>query len=200
MDRVRQMGREAADDALRHGVLDALREAIAEARAEKLVVGMPYNMNGTESEQIREVMLIELNTLQRRNKLGDGLATMQYYKEKSVVKHGADTREVAIGYQDKIICGKFVDRERPTYSQNLKVNSTCLFYHLLVIFAEFFHLIQTYKAIRYICILFFNVNMVEKILIHKVTITLRMLGGETKIFIKIKTKYIFRIKTLLIPY
>jgi 2-oxoglutarate ferredoxin oxidoreductase subunit beta len=52
---------------------------------------------------------------QRRNKLGDGLEAMQYYKEKSVVKSGADTREVGIGYQGEIICGKFVDRDRPTW-------------------------------------------------------------------------------------
>ena len=52
---------------------------------------------------------------QRRNKLGDGLATMQYYKEKSVVKSDADTRTVGIGFQSEIICGKFVDRERPTW-------------------------------------------------------------------------------------
>ncbi len=52
---------------------------------------------------------------QRRNKLGDGLKAMQYYKEKSVVKSGADTREVGIAYQGEIVCGKFVDRERPTW-------------------------------------------------------------------------------------
>ena len=52
---------------------------------------------------------------QRRNKLGDGLIAMQYYKEKSVVKTGADTREVGIGFQSEIVCGKFVDRDRPTW-------------------------------------------------------------------------------------
>jgi 2-oxoglutarate ferredoxin oxidoreductase subunit beta len=52
---------------------------------------------------------------QRRNKLGDGLQAMEYYRDKSVVKSGADTREVGIGYQGEIICGKFIDRERPTW-------------------------------------------------------------------------------------
>ncbi|MBW2524227.1 MAG: 2-oxoacid:ferredoxin oxidoreductase subunit beta [Deltaproteobacteria bacterium] len=51
----------------------------------------------------------------RRNRLGDGLDAMKYYKEKSVVKHGADTREVGIGYQGEIVCGKFIDRERETW-------------------------------------------------------------------------------------
>jgi 2-oxoglutarate ferredoxin oxidoreductase subunit beta len=51
----------------------------------------------------------------RRNRLGDGLEAMKYYKEKSVIKHGADTREVDIGFQGEIICGKFIDRERETW-------------------------------------------------------------------------------------
>jgi 2-oxoglutarate ferredoxin oxidoreductase subunit beta len=52
---------------------------------------------------------------QRRNKLGDGLQAMEYYRDNSVVKSGADTREVGISYQGQIICGKFVDRERTTW-------------------------------------------------------------------------------------
>jgi 2-oxoglutarate ferredoxin oxidoreductase subunit beta len=55
----------------------------------------------------------------RRNKLGDGLDQMLYYKEKSEIKNGADTKEVAIGFQSKIICGKFVDRERPSYHESM---------------------------------------------------------------------------------
>ena len=52
---------------------------------------------------------------QRRNKLGDGLKAMKYYKEKSVIKSGIDTREAGIEFQGEIVCGKFVDRERPTW-------------------------------------------------------------------------------------
>jgi 2-oxoglutarate ferredoxin oxidoreductase subunit beta len=51
----------------------------------------------------------------RRNKLGDGLDMMIYYKENSEIKNGADTRSVDIGFQSKIILGKFVDKDRPTY-------------------------------------------------------------------------------------
>ena len=29
----------------------------------------------------------------------------------------ADTREAAIGFQDRILCGKFVDIERPTFTE-----------------------------------------------------------------------------------
>jgi 2-oxoglutarate ferredoxin oxidoreductase subunit beta len=52
---------------------------------------------------------------ERRNKLGDGLDMMEYFKESSVVKHGAATRDVSIGFQGPIVVGKFVDIERPTF-------------------------------------------------------------------------------------
>jgi 2-oxoglutarate ferredoxin oxidoreductase subunit beta len=51
----------------------------------------------------------------RRNKLGDGLEQMIYYKENSEIRHGADTKTVALDFQGKIIVGKFVDKERATY-------------------------------------------------------------------------------------
>ena len=56
---------------------------------------------------------------QRRNKLGDGLDTMKYYKEKSKVKHGAPTSEVGLTMTGEIIVGKFVDRDRPDYQSLL---------------------------------------------------------------------------------
>lgn len=52
----------------------------------------------------------------RRNKLGDGLAQMTYYAENSEIRSGADTKDVALTFQGKILVGKFVDRERPTYN------------------------------------------------------------------------------------
>mgnify|MGYP001436617723 CR=1 FL=1 len=51
----------------------------------------------------------------RRNRLGDGVDQVKYYKEKSVVKNGADTKEVGLGFQGDIVVGKFVDRERQTW-------------------------------------------------------------------------------------
>lgn len=55
----------------------------------------------------------------RRNRLGDGLDMMQHYKEASQVRHGANTREVAIAYQGPIVVGKFVDIERPTFLETM---------------------------------------------------------------------------------
>ncbi len=52
---------------------------------------------------------------QRRNKMGDGLDTMKFYKEVSKVRNGAPTSEVGLSQSGEIIVGKFVDRERPDY-------------------------------------------------------------------------------------
>ena len=49
----------------------------------------------------------------RRNRLGAAVDFHKFYKEKSVVKHGAETRELEITLGSPIVCGKFVDLERP---------------------------------------------------------------------------------------
>ncbi|MEN8148397.1 MAG: thiamine pyrophosphate-dependent enzyme [Planctomycetota bacterium] len=51
----------------------------------------------------------------RLNKLGSGLNLMRFYHDNSVIKHGCDTREVDIGYQNEFICGRFVDEQRDTW-------------------------------------------------------------------------------------
>lgn len=60
----------------------------------------------------------------RRNRLGDGVDQLKYYKEKSVVKNGADTREVGLSFQGDIVVGKFVDRERPTWLEAMNEQFT----------------------------------------------------------------------------
>jgi len=55
----------------------------------------------------------------RRNRLGDGVDQVKYYKEKSVIKNGVDTKDVGLGYQGEIVVGKFVDRERPTWLDSM---------------------------------------------------------------------------------
>lgn len=52
----------------------------------------------------------------RMNRQPTGLDQMRYYRENSVIKHGADPRDVGIELNGKIIVGKFVDIERPTFS------------------------------------------------------------------------------------
>jgi 2-oxoglutarate ferredoxin oxidoreductase subunit beta len=51
----------------------------------------------------------------RLNKLGGGLDLMRFYHDEAEIRHGADTREVDIGYQQRIVCGRFVDEQRPTF-------------------------------------------------------------------------------------
>ncbi len=56
----------------------------------------------------------------RINKLGDGLDMMKFYYDHSIIKHGEPTDHLEIDYQKEIIVGKFVDRERPTFSESMK--------------------------------------------------------------------------------
>jgi 2-oxoglutarate ferredoxin oxidoreductase subunit beta len=53
----------------------------------------------------------------RRNKLGEGLEEMKFYKEKSVTKNGANTADVFLDYRKEITVGKFIDRDRPSLNE-----------------------------------------------------------------------------------
>lgn len=56
----------------------------------------------------------------RRNRVGDALAMVEYYKEKSTIQHGANTKEVGVGFQGDITVGKFVDITRPTFHESME--------------------------------------------------------------------------------
>jgi 2-oxoglutarate ferredoxin oxidoreductase subunit beta len=60
----------------------------------------------------------------RRNRLGDGLDELKFYHDNTVIRHGADTRELDIGFRGKIVVGKFVDKERPTFLEALNQRFT----------------------------------------------------------------------------
>lgn len=51
----------------------------------------------------------------RRNRLGDGLAQMKFYHDNSIIRHGADPKDTDIGFQTKIVVGKFIDKDRPDH-------------------------------------------------------------------------------------
>jgi 2-oxoglutarate ferredoxin oxidoreductase subunit beta len=51
----------------------------------------------------------------RLNRLGTGFHLMQFYHDNAEIRHGADLSDVDIDFQGRIICGKFVDEERPTF-------------------------------------------------------------------------------------
>jgi hypothetical protein len=40
---------------------------------------------------------------------------MRFYHDNAEIRHGADTRDLAIDFQERIVCGKFIDEERPTF-------------------------------------------------------------------------------------
>ncbi len=52
----------------------------------------------------------------RMNRQPTGLDQMRYYRENSVIRHGADPRDVGIELNGKSIVGKFVDITRPVLS------------------------------------------------------------------------------------
>jgi 2-oxoglutarate/2-oxoacid ferredoxin oxidoreductase subunit beta len=55
----------------------------------------------------------------RRNRLGDGVDQVKYFKERSTIRNGADTKDVGLTFQGDIVVGKFVDRERPTWLDSM---------------------------------------------------------------------------------
>jgi len=55
----------------------------------------------------------------RMNRQPTGIDQMRYYRENSLIRHGADPKDADIDLNGKIIVGKFIDIERPTYSDLL---------------------------------------------------------------------------------
>jgi 2-oxoglutarate ferredoxin oxidoreductase subunit beta len=53
----------------------------------------------------------------RLNKQKSGLEQMQYYKDKSIIRHGADPRQADISLGGQVVVGKFVDLDKPSYLQ-----------------------------------------------------------------------------------
>ncbi|MBN1337559.1 MAG: 2-oxoacid:ferredoxin oxidoreductase subunit beta [Deltaproteobacteria bacterium] len=55
----------------------------------------------------------------RLNKLGTGYDLMKFYHDFSEIRNDADTSELDIEFQSRIVCGRFVDKERPTYKESM---------------------------------------------------------------------------------
>lgn len=56
----------------------------------------------------------------RMNKEPQGVDSMHYYQEKSVIRNGADPEDAGIELGGPIVVGKFVDRECPTLLDHLR--------------------------------------------------------------------------------
>jgi 2-oxoglutarate ferredoxin oxidoreductase subunit beta len=55
----------------------------------------------------------------RLNRLGSGLDLVKFYHDSSVIEHGADTRDLDVDFQERFVCGNFVDVERPTFLEQM---------------------------------------------------------------------------------
>lgn len=51
----------------------------------------------------------------RPNKLGSGLEEMRYYRDSSEIRNGADPSQAEIRLKGKILCGTFINEERPDF-------------------------------------------------------------------------------------
>ena len=47
------------------------------------------------------------------------LDRLKLFYAKSEIKHGADTKSIDVKSGEEITVGRFVDRERPTYSESM---------------------------------------------------------------------------------
>jgi 2-oxoglutarate ferredoxin oxidoreductase subunit beta len=53
----------------------------------------------------------------RRNRLGTGYDLMKFYHDNCEIRHGADPADADIPFQEKILLGRFVDEDRPTWGE-----------------------------------------------------------------------------------
>jgi len=56
----------------------------------------------------------------RKNRLGTGTDLLHFYHDNCEIQHGADLQSSQIGFQEKIICGKFLDIDKPTFRERLE--------------------------------------------------------------------------------
>jgi 2-oxoglutarate ferredoxin oxidoreductase subunit beta len=63
-------------------------------------------------------------TYGRLNKEPTGLDSMHYYQERSIIRNGADPKDVGIDLGGPIVVGKFIDRELPTLGERLREVAT----------------------------------------------------------------------------
>ena len=56
---------------------------------------------------------------ERQQKFGDGLDRLRWYCDNSDIRNGANTKDVDIRLNERVIVGTFVDTERPTYLESM---------------------------------------------------------------------------------
>jgi 2-oxoglutarate ferredoxin oxidoreductase subunit beta len=56
----------------------------------------------------------------RKNKGGTGLNLLQEYKRRSVIDHNANPQKIPLDMNGEIVCGVFVNEDKPTFSENVE--------------------------------------------------------------------------------
>jgi 2-oxoglutarate ferredoxin oxidoreductase subunit beta len=56
----------------------------------------------------------------RKNRLGTGTDLLQYYHDNTEIDHDADMKNIDLNFQGKIVCGKFLDIDKPTYYEKIE--------------------------------------------------------------------------------
>jgi 2-oxoglutarate ferredoxin oxidoreductase subunit beta len=59
---------------------------------------------------------------ERQQKFGDGLDRLRWYCDNSEIRNGANTKDVEIRLNERVVVGKFVDTERPTYLEGMNAH------------------------------------------------------------------------------
>jgi len=56
----------------------------------------------------------------RKNKGGTGLDLMHEFQKRTIIDHKADPTQIPLTMDDEIVCGEFVDQEKPTFWENVQ--------------------------------------------------------------------------------
>lgn len=56
----------------------------------------------------------------RKNRLGTGTDLLRFYHDNCEIQHGADLSKLDLDFQKKIICGKFLDIDKPTFLEKFE--------------------------------------------------------------------------------
>lgn len=56
----------------------------------------------------------------RKNKGGTGLDILREYKDRSIIDHEADPQKIPLGMNGEIVCGVFINEDRPTFWENVQ--------------------------------------------------------------------------------
>src|SRR6187551_1582341 len=79
-----------------------------------------------------------------------------------------------------------------TNTQDLQFDTSCIFDHFFVLATMFLYVFFFYFTIRYMCILWININVIEKIHLHKALVALQRIITDRIILVKIKSNDIFK--------